>query len=161
DPHIPLLLWWAIEDKAIADREQVLGLLDSSAWRQPLMNRYIVERLARRYMAEGSDTGYAACARLLAAAPTAADADLLITGMEKALEGRTLEKVPPALDRHLADLWKRPAPSVTLIRFALRLGSREAFERALQRAGDDKVAAAERVALIDVLGQAGKPECVA
>src|SRR5439155_8065582 len=33
DPYIPLLLWWAIEDKAISDRESVLGLLDSpSAW---------------------------------------------------------------------------------------------------------------------------------
>src|SRR5205807_1785972 len=29
DPFIPLLLWWAIEDKAVSDREQVLHLLDS------------------------------------------------------------------------------------------------------------------------------------
>ena len=26
DPHIPLLLWWAVEDKAATDREQVLTL---------------------------------------------------------------------------------------------------------------------------------------
>ena len=27
DPHIPLLLWWAIEDKAVSDRDAVLALL--------------------------------------------------------------------------------------------------------------------------------------
>ena len=56
DPHIPLLLWWAVEDKAIRDRELVLGLLDSpEAWQVPLVRQYLVERLARRYMAEGGE----------------------------------------------------------------------------------------------------------
>src|SRR5262249_42590976 len=31
DPHIPLLLWWAIEDKAISHREQILALLHDPA----------------------------------------------------------------------------------------------------------------------------------
>ncbi|HEY1858955.1 MAG TPA: HEAT repeat domain-containing protein [Gemmataceae bacterium] len=77
DPHIPLLLWWAIEDKAIAHRDLVLGLLDKpEMWKKPLMQKYLVERLARRFMAEGTDADYAACAHLLAAAPGKEETDL-------------------------------------------------------------------------------------
>ena len=36
DPQIPLLLWWAIEDKAISDRPQVLKLFaDPPNWQAP------------------------------------------------------------------------------------------------------------------------------
>jgi hypothetical protein len=52
DPHIPLLLWWSVEDKAVSDREAVLGLLDTpEAWQRPLVRGFMVERLARRYLA--------------------------------------------------------------------------------------------------------------
>src|SRR5207302_6922554 len=91
DQFIPLLLWWAVEDKAISDRELVLGLLDTpEAWRAPLTSAVIVERLARRYLAEGGDADLAACARLLETAPGDKERDLLVRGMEKALEGRRL-----------------------------------------------------------------------
>jgi putative heme-binding domain-containing protein len=158
DPHIPLLAWWAVEDKAVSDREQVLKLLESpSAWKLPLVERHIVERLARRYLAEGTEAGYAACAWLLAHSP--GSADLLLRGMEKALEGRQLKTVPTELERPLADLWiKHPTP--LLLRCALRLGSPQAYERALQMIGDSKINEQERISLIEALGQIGKPECV-
>src|SRR5262249_17147751 len=71
DPQIPLLLWWAVESKAISDRELVLKLLETSGdWRLPLVSKYLVERLGRRYMAEGTDAGYTACAHLLSKAPS-------------------------------------------------------------------------------------------
>ena len=133
DPHIPLLLWWAIEDKAVSNRDPVLGLLDSpAAWRKPITQKYIVERLARRYMAAGGDDDLKTCARLLDGAPGAAEVDLLVNGMEKALEGRFVKQVPPALAPHLARLWKDRPESLTLLRFALRLGSDDAYQGALE-----------------------------
>ena len=69
DPHIPLLVWWAIEEKATSHREQVLSLLaDGAVWQRPLVRQAIVERLAKRYLAEQTDAGYAACAALGAGA---------------------------------------------------------------------------------------------
>src|SRR5262249_48002108 len=66
DLHIPLLLWWAIEDKATSDWPRMMSLLaPQQVWRLPLVEGTIVERLARRYLAEKSELGYAACARLL------------------------------------------------------------------------------------------------
>jgi putative membrane-bound dehydrogenase-like protein len=161
DPHIPLLLWWSIEDKAISNREEVLGLLDSAeAWKTPLIERFIGERLARRYMAEGTEVGYAACARLLAKAPQAADTNRLVQGMEKALEGRQLASVPPALQLPLTDLWTKQPPDPLLVRFALRLGSPAAYARALQFTLDPKINDSDRSGLIETLGQIGKPDCV-
>ncbi len=161
DPHIPLLLWWAIEDKAISDREQVLGLLDSAqTWRTPLIAQFVIERLARRYMAEGTDAGYSACARLLAEAPDQAATRTLIRGMEKALEGRRLASVPAALEKPLAKLWQSGASDLQVIRFALRLGSEPAYRQALDRSADPKMPQADRLALIEVVGQAGSPVCV-
>lgn len=161
DPHIPLLLWWAIEDKAISDRDAVLGLLDTpAAWQGPLVQKHIVERLARRYMAAGSDDDLKTCARLLDSAPGAAEVDLLVNGMEKALEGRHLKEVPPALQKHLARLWGERPNSLTLLRFAVRLGSDEAYQGALKRVADTKAPAADRIGLIEILGQIGKEDCV-
>src|SRR5439155_5603202 len=99
-PHLPLLLWWAVEDKAVAGRESILWLFDDPAtWDLPLVRQVLVERLARRYLAEGTDDGLRACAALLDRAPSAAALDQLVSGMEQALEGRRLPRVPTILER--------------------------------------------------------------
>jgi putative membrane-bound dehydrogenase-like protein len=161
DPHIPLLLWWAIEDKAVSDRERVLQLLDSpAAWQNPLIRRFIVQRLSRRYMAAGTEADLLTCARLLAMAPGPAEADLIIRGMEKALEGRRLQAVPDALTRQLARQWSTSKPSLALISLGLRLNDRQAYEHALPLALDSKLSAKDRTFLIEVLGQIGNRGCV-
>jgi putative heme-binding domain-containing protein len=85
---------------------------------------------------------------------------LLIRGMEKALEGRQLKRVPPELEKHLNALWKNQPGDFTILRFALRLGSVPAYDRALKLAADRKTPQGERAALIGILGQVGKPQCV-
>jgi putative membrane-bound dehydrogenase-like protein len=160
DPHIPLLLWWAIEDKAVSDREPVLRLLElPEAWKLALVERHIVERLTRRYMAEGTPAGYAACAWLLDHARELKDKVSLLQGMEKALEGHQLSSVPHELEKPLAELWaKQPTP--LLVRFALRLNSLPALERALKMIADSKTNEQDRIQLIEALGQISKVECV-
>jgi len=161
DPFIPMLLWWAMEDKAISDRDLTVGLLDSpAAWRAPIVSRFIVERLARRYTDEGGDADLKACARLLAAAPGQAETDLLLRGIDKALEGRRLEKAPEALQSRLIALRSKRPDDLTLLRLAVRLGGADAYEQAIKRAGDARAADADRIALIDLLGQVGKPDCL-
>ncbi len=113
-------------------------------------------------MDEGGEANLNACARLLAAAPGQAEVDLLLRGMDKALEGRRLVKAPPALQTALTDLRKRRPNDLTLLRLAVRLGGADAYERkaAQKRAGDAKVPDADRIALIDLLGQTDKVDCV-
>jgi putative membrane-bound dehydrogenase-like protein len=161
DPQIPLLLWWAVEDKTVSDREGVLGLLDSAeAWHRPLVHRLLIERLGRRYLDEGTDPGLETCARLLAAAPGRDEANLLVRGMEEALQGRKLAHVPAALERQLADLRTKEPNDLTLTRLDVRLGRADAYERVLRLVADPKVGEGERAGLVDLLGQIGTTDCV-
>jgi hypothetical protein len=59
DPHIPLLLWWAVEDKAISDRALVLKLVGWPAPESPITRAVIVGPPASRYLAEGYPAGFA------------------------------------------------------------------------------------------------------
>jgi putative membrane-bound dehydrogenase-like protein len=161
DPHIPLLLWWAIEDKAASHREQVLQLLtERTAWSSPLIRNFIVERLSRRYMAAGTSPDLDACGRLLDLAPSPDDAERVIRGMEKALEGRSPRRLPAPIEKKLMDLWKTKVESVSLIRLGLRVGLEPASERALSVVADQKSPVADRISLIETLGQVGQPESV-
>jgi putative membrane-bound dehydrogenase-like protein len=159
DPHIPLLVWWAIESKVLTDRDQVLGLLaEPKNWQSPLMARWIVERLARRYMAEPGP-GYAACAWLFDHAPGPKEIALLIRGMDKALEGKQLKAVPKELEKSLAGL-RTLQPSPLLVQFGLRLGSSDAYDLALEMILDSKISDPDRIRTIETLGQIANPACI-
>jgi putative heme-binding domain-containing protein len=161
DPHIPLLLWWAIEDKAASHRERVLQLLAArTAWSSPLIRNFIVERISRRYMAAGTSPDLDACARLLDLAPSPDDVERVIRGMDKALEGRSPRRLPAPIEKKLMDLWKTRFESVSLMRLGLRVGLGPASERALSVVADQKSSDADRISLIETLGQVGQPECV-
>jgi putative membrane-bound dehydrogenase-like protein len=162
DRHIPLLIWWALERQMRTDRDAVVDLLArSDAGQAPLVRDVLLERVARVLAASGTAADFDACARLIAAAAGDAAIEKLVAGMEKGLQGRRLDAVPSALAGLLDRLRDRPAPSVALVRFGLRLGSAAADRKALERIADPKAPQAERIALIEVLGQLGKPESLA
>jgi putative membrane-bound dehydrogenase-like protein len=161
DSYIPLLLWWAIEDKAISHREQVLALLDApEAWQRPLTKRFILERLARRYLAEGGKENQRRCARLLHDAPDVEQRQRLLEGMEKALEGRLLADAEASLNEQTVKLWRATPDSPSILRLAVRFGNAEAYQNLLRAVQSKQTPLAERIALVELFGQVGKPDCV-
>ena len=161
DTHLPLLLWWAIEEKALSDRDGVLALLaDQSAWKLPLVRDVIVERLARRYLAERNDAGYETCARLLELAPSGDERLRLVDAMDGDFSGKPLAAVPAPLAWPLMKLWREHGSDPTITRFALRLGSQEAYTRAVARMSDAGEPAKVRLALIAAVGQAARSDAL-
>ncbi|RPH45470.1 MAG: hypothetical protein EHM91_07640, partial [Planctomycetota bacterium] len=158
DLQIPLLLWWAIEDKALSDRDLVLGLLDTpESWKAPITRKTIVERMARRYAVEGD---YAACAKLIADAPGKDFQDLLVVGLDKAFEGRRLETMPAPLAAPVAALLKAEPAGATLLSVAIRLGSADAYADALRILGRKNLKESDATTLIPLLGQIGSADCL-
>ena len=154
DVHLPLLLWWAIEDKAISDTPRVLKLVESpAAWRAPLTSRTIIERLARRFTAEGSDEGFASLAQLLRLAPNQSDTQRVLTGTLQALAGRKLEHIPAPLEEPLLDLLRQPDPPPNVIELALRMNVAEVADRAIAIVMDRQAPAEDRVELVKTLGE--------
>ncbi len=154
DKHVPLLLWWAVESKCATDRDAILRMLeDSTFWHAPIVQKFIIARLGQRFTAERTDANLETAAKLFALAPSPADADELIKGMEAGLQGDPVKSVPPALAKKVAELWASRAPTPTLISFAVRLGHEPAAQAALTRISDPKVPEADRRKTITLLAE--------
>jgi putative membrane-bound dehydrogenase-like protein len=187
DPHIPILLWWAVEAHAVGARDRVLEMFGTlEAWQEPLVREVILARLMRRYAAEGGEAGYGACARLLAAAPASGRGPLL-AALDQGLaerpageipgpgtlfsehavaakpppRGAGRERLPPALENQLDALWRNDTTEVPLIRLCARLARPAAQDRAVALAADSRAPAAARLAMVQALGDVGRPGCVA
>jgi putative heme-binding domain-containing protein len=179
DPHLPLLLWWAVEEHAVTARERVLETFASAvAWQAPLVREVILERLMRRYAAEGTEGGYTACARLLASAPGATERGRLLAALDQGLQERPPGKsigplfaehavverpserrpprpdtLPPALEAQLAALWRDDTTDATLIRLFARLGRPAAQERAVALAVNPRTPQATRLRVLELLAE--------
>jgi putative heme-binding domain-containing protein len=146
DIFIPLLLWWAIEDKAATDRDAVVALLDDPAlWNRPLVRGHLLERLMRRFASAGTQKDLLACAALLAKSPDAESAKLLLAGFEKAYEGRSLAGLP---DELVAAIAKVGGGSLAL---RLRQGDAAALDEALKIVADEKAPRTDRLKYVQIL----------
>ncbi len=161
DPQIPLLLWWAFERHLRDDSEAVVALFcRPESQTSPIVRETILPRLARWLTSRGTPADFAACAKLLAKAPGEGESTAIVNGMDEGLAGHPLASVPPEIAPQLAVLWDLPAhpPTLSLIRFAARLGSPEALVVANDRLNNPQTPAADRLALVDLLGQRARPD---
>jgi putative membrane-bound dehydrogenase-like protein len=154
DPHLPLLLWWAVEHHAIAGREHTLDVFATPpAWKSAMIRSDIIPRLLRRYAMEGNAAGDASCTRILRSAPTADDRTPLLAALEVALRGRNPETIAPVL-RGAVYALADTKPDKVLTRVAARLGSGRARDSlriiALDR---HHVSEADILSTIELLGE--------
>ena len=190
DAHIPLLLWWGVEQHAITARDMVLEIFASAdAWNIRLMRDVIVERLMRRYAAEGSNAGDIACLRLLTSAPTSEDEERLAAALDLGLQERSADpygenrgtlfskyatsqtdvpadgkrnrRVSPQLEHELADLWKSKPNSLHYVRLLSHLGEPAAQEQAYRLALDTRGEVATRQAMLEVIGATSQQKFLA
>jgi len=151
DPQIPLLLWWAIEDKAVSDQREVIGLLSNVAdWNQPLMRAHILERLARRYASAGGTRENQTCAWLLSTAPTKAHRDAVLQGFDKAWQGQRIT-TDDNLAHALSKVWSANDP--LMLRVGLRLGLAHAQQQAIERITNSSVSESARAELVSAIGE--------
>jgi putative heme-binding domain-containing protein len=160
DPHIPLLLWWALEPKVEPDREAVLALFrEAGFWKLPLVDRIIVERLVQRYVMAGGKENLQTCARLLRLVPGPDQAERVLAGLEKGFGGRTITDLPDELKGAIAKAWSGGV-SKSRIALGLRIGHREAVDKALALVADEKADAAKRLEYVHIFGEVNQRACV-
>jgi len=109
-------------------------------------------------VALGEQGGYAACAWLLQHAPTAADVERIVAGMETQLAGHRFDRPPQPLERPVANLLSVGAPSTALLCLALRLGSQDALPKLIERVKDSTTNESQRIIAIRALSEAGTPQ---
>jgi putative membrane-bound dehydrogenase-like protein len=190
DAYLPLLLWWAVEQHAVVAVDQCLEVFASPpAWQAPMIRDVILERLIRRYAAEGTEATLRACARLLALAPGGSERRRMLTALDQGLQDRPAEgapknlgdlfaahavadlepgereraavPLPSALEAQLAALWRDDTTDAALIRVAARLRRLAAEDRALALATDPRTPRELRVSMLQLLAAVGRPAWVA
>ena len=155
DPHVPLLLWWAIENHAEGDREAVVGMFaDEAVWSRPLVKNVLAGRLMQRYAAAGKRSDLLTCAELFGFAPDKDATAKLLVGFEEAFEGRSLSGLPEELTKAIATAG---GGSLAL---NVRLGDESAVNTALKRIADAKTPTAERIELARIFGETDQPTSV-
>lgn len=185
DKHLPLLLWWALESKADTGREELLALAaEPAVWQRPLFRQHLAARLGQRFTADQGPRRYYTFkegsfsewqierapehlrrnlefgARLLAAAPDAAAATLLLQGMAAGLNGAAVADVPRRLAEELAQRWASGPHPMALVVLGARLGVKGATAEAVARVAGGKLTEAEIVAALDLFAATAPAEAL-
>jgi putative heme-binding domain-containing protein len=163
DPHVPLLLWWAVEAHAIESRDQVMSFFTSpEAWKSALSRDVVLVRLVRRYAAEGTESSLGDCARLIDSAPSMHLKRPLIASLDEGLSERTakISAAPISLKNTLAALLANEPSNPAIIRPLARLGDSGAQQRAATLALDPKSPDDVRVSMLEIIGEAGQADLV-
>ena len=85
ETYSSMMLWWGLESFALSDRETLIQtVVRPGACDKPLI-QFLIEKLMRRYAAEGTRVGYLACATLWQAKLPSIDSDKFQTRLETAL----------------------------------------------------------------------------
>jgi putative heme-binding domain-containing protein len=159
DQRIPLLLWWAIESKAVSDRDAVLALFeDPKAWDAKLAETYGAQYLAKRWAMAGGNENYASCVKLLALAHRDQDRASVIEGIASAFEGGKIPELPPALSGPLNAYFKSQMDND--LAMAVKTGNADAVKKALAMVSDQKAPAMKRISLLEALAQTGEKKVV-
>lgn len=161
DQQIPLQIWWALEAQAEADREGVLEMFEEKKlWKEPLVKKYVLERLMQRYIMAGGSENLAAAAQFFQLAPSQEASQLLITGLQEGLRGSSqrLAEMPSALQQALQQYQQDIGRSN--IALGLRQGDQEATDKVLSLIADPTAEKARRLEYIALLGEVDHPEAV-
>lgn len=153
DPHIPLMIWWAIEEQCEGHPDWVLRMFEKKRfWEGRIVREVLVERVMKRFALAGSREDLERCARLLELAPDEESRAVLMAGFEEAFKGREMVGFPPVL---LEELGKAEGVVGRLVR--IRQGDVGEVGRAL---ADIEKEPAKHLRLVTVLGEVHAPSCV-
>ncbi len=160
DDHLPLLIWWAMENKAEKARDDVLGFFaDREVWNRKITRSTLATNLAKRYALAGGETNLQSCATLVGLAPDDETRGFVVAGIASAFEGAEMPKLPDTLATALNDYLKKQSGGD--IALSLRTGDTAALKDALKILADPKAPSLKRISIAKVLSELGKKEAVA
>lgn len=126
DQHIPLLLWWAIEQHALTAPQPLVEFFTSPAGRESATAKtFLAPRLLRRYAAEGSPESLNSVQRLMPVLAKESALEELHQGLQLVSLPVTAESLRPVIE----PLWQSDTTSPRLIALALQAKLPDAGKR--------------------------------
>lgn len=151
------IAWWAIEAHFPAKRDEIFAALSQpDAFTNRELN-FLVERFARRLIAEPTDPNQAMLSKLLEAAPNVDAAQIVINSINAALLGQRNIQINRNLAQALLKTSPPDASSVDSLILRLRLGEKLAIEQATEFAADGiRQKTLQRIRVIEALSEIGE-----
>ncbi|HQR06857.1 MAG TPA: c-type cytochrome [Gemmatales bacterium] len=161
DQHIPLLLWWALEEAIQRDHGIFalvsLGLDHGEGWRSQVLREHLLERLSRLLLSIDNDTAVHSLLLLIEKCLVQEQSALLVPkvlhGMEKALEGRRLKGVPGPLRAGIEKLSALRPDEQQVLRILIRMDDPVAFAKGKQVLRNQQVNHSDRSKLLLAMTQ--------
>lgn len=172
DPHIPLLLWWALEAHALSHRSDVLATLpgrspgaslspstlsktelSASRWSQPLIRQHLLPRLARLYATLPTAENQETLASLLRSAPDTESRKAVISGINEALKGRGADSWVASLEQALDQARPTGPRDPAQLSLAIRRSDGRALREALAFISNETALREDRLGVIEALGE--------
>ena len=152
DPDNPLLIWWAIESKVEQHAASVVALFkEHSTWQLPVVQQFLLERLASRLVLPNDDQQMAACAEILNLAPQLLLGRAAFIGTQEGLRGRNLTTIPStlmtAIEPYLKEFGEAP------LSFGIRKGNTQIIDSALSIISGKSSNVNEQLAYIKLFGE--------
>jgi len=126
---------------------------DPAFWNYAIVDGVLVERLMRRFAAEGTQQGFLYCARLLQMAPGLKAKQTLMRGFSSAVKGLQLGVFPKSLEVEM-----KKNPEMLSIALMVRMQIQGAVESALIALENSTLKEPERIELISTLGEVLPPQ---
>ncbi|QDT13839.1 DUF7133 domain-containing protein [Planctomycetes bacterium K23_9] len=158
DPHLPLMNWWALEAHAESYQHVADLFSDPVFWRQPMVQRHIIARLMQRYAASGTEADLQQAARLMELAPDDQSKAELITGLNRAFQGRAIPKLPDVLTTELSKYQAEMGESNLVL--GLRQGDEKAIKQAIAAITNPSADLGLRLELASVFGEVNRPDAI-
>jgi putative heme-binding domain-containing protein len=153
DPHLPLLLWWAVEAHADDPAGMLVDALASmpALWASQLFTSTVSERLARRCGLKADTRAFEIVETALEMAPTDALRGVIVRGFDEGLAARDVVELPESLAASLAEA--RSASPIADLVFRLRQGEADAATKAMSAIRDRSLLVGERLQLIEAVAE--------
>lgn len=160
DPHIPLLIWWAIEAKCMTHPELIGAAFETpEIWSRAIVRNHLLSRLARRYAGLPTLQNQEMLARLLRYAPDEGARKLLLAGINEAFKGGGAEVLTRSLEQLIGQADASGNRDAAQLALAIRKGEPRAIAEALALVAQERnTLEADRVQLIQSLGDSGRRE---
>lgn len=164
DPHIPYLIWWAIEPLMNQDPGGIMSELPVRLDDAQILREFLLERMVRRLttyaLQAPKDQVESELTKVGATHPTASRHNKLamLKGMEQAMDGRALPDYPSLAEGFFDSYFLGQDSNENYFRLRVRFNHRDALKEAHARLADPKRPDADKVKLIQLLGQVRRAE---
>ncbi|MEM9366348.1 MAG: dehydrogenase, partial [Planctomycetota bacterium] len=147
DPHLPLLVWWAVESHC-NDWPAIQHLVKTKGfWQRSITRQTLAGRLMKRFASGDDELGLRRCEWVLQSTQDEHVRRILLAGLHEAFQGRTLPPLPIGLQNAYAEYLEGLGGAPIVI--ALRTGAADAVPDALESLASHRTAEATRMLLVD------------